>query len=87
MRDAGFPTVVITGWNGLLAPAGVPREIVNRVQIEVAKYLLSPNTKAMLVQLGADPVGSTPEQFSAFIKAEDQKWSKVIKQAGLEHTQ
>lgn len=40
MRDAGFPTVVVTGWNGLLAPTGVPREIVNRLQSEIAKFLL-----------------------------------------------
>lgn len=87
MREAGFPTVIITGWNGLLAPAGVSRDIVNRLHGEVARYLLAPATKAMLLQLGADPVGSTPEQFTAFIKAESAKWSKVIKAAGLEYTQ
>ena len=87
MREAGFPSVIITGWNGLLAPAGTPRDIVNRLHGEVARYLLAPATKAMLLQLGADPVGSTPEQFTAFIKTESAKWSKVIKAAGLEYTQ
>ena len=87
MREAGFPTVVITGWNGLLAPAGVPREITGRLQAEIAKYLLSPATKATLARLGADPVASTPEEFAAFIRSESQKWSRVIRQAGLEYTQ
>jgi tripartite-type tricarboxylate transporter receptor subunit TctC len=87
MREAGYPSVIITGWSGLLAPAGVPREVLNRLQSEVARHLLSPNMKTTLAQQGAEPVGSTPDEFAAFIKSEAQKWSQVIKQAGLEFTQ
>ena len=87
MREAGYPGVIITGWTGLLAPAGTPRELVNRVQAEVARHLLAPELKASLIQQGSAPVASTPEQFAAFIKSEALKWSKVIKQAGLEFTQ
>lgn len=86
MLEAGYPTVIITGWSGLLAPAGVPREVVNRLQSEVARHLLSPELKETMTRQGAEPVGSTPEQFAAFIKSEAQKWSQVIKRAGLEFT-
>jgi tripartite-type tricarboxylate transporter receptor subunit TctC len=87
MLEAGYPTVIITGWSGLLAPAGVPREVVNRLQSEVARHLLSPELKETMTRQGAEPVGSTPEQFAAFIKSEAQKWSQVIRRAGLEFTQ
>lgn len=87
MLEAGFPSVIITGWTGLLAPTGVPQEVVNRLQREVARHVLSPDLKEALSRQGAEPVGSTPEQFTAFIKSEAEKWSKVIKQAGLEFTQ
>lgn len=87
MLEAGYPSVVITGWSGLLAPAGAPREIVTRLHSEVARYLTTPELKEALMRQGAEPVGSTPEQFAAFIKSEAQKWSRVIKQAGLEFSQ
>jgi tripartite-type tricarboxylate transporter receptor subunit TctC len=87
MLEAGYPTVIITGWSGLLAPAGVPREVVNRLQSEVARHLLSPELKETMTRQGAEPVGSTAEQFAAFIKSEAQKWSQVIRRAGLEFTQ
>jgi tripartite-type tricarboxylate transporter receptor subunit TctC len=87
MREAGYPTVVITGWTGLLAPVGAPQDVVQRLQREVSRHLLLPDLKETLSRQGADPVGSTPEQFAAFIKSEAEKWSKVIRQAGLEFTQ
>jgi tripartite-type tricarboxylate transporter receptor subunit TctC len=87
MLEAGYPTVIITGWTGLLAPAGVPREIVNRLHGEVARHVNSPELRESILRQGAEPVGSTPEQFAAFIKSEAQKWSQVIKQAGLEFSQ
>jgi tripartite-type tricarboxylate transporter receptor subunit TctC len=87
MVESGYPSVVITGWTGLLAPAGTPHEIVTRLQAEVRKHLLSPELKQSLTRQGSEPVGSTPEEFAAFIKAEANKWSRVIKQAGLEYSQ
>ena len=87
MVEAGYPTVLITGWTGLLGPTGMPREVVNRLQAEVRKHLLSPELKETLTKQGSEPVASTPEQFTAFIKAEANKWSRVIRQAGLEYTQ
>ena len=87
MRESGFPTVIITGWLGLLAPAGTPKEIVNHLQSDVAKHLQTAEMKDTFTRNGTKPVGSTPEQFERFIKSEAQKWSSVIKQAGLEFTQ
>jgi tripartite-type tricarboxylate transporter receptor subunit TctC len=87
MLEAGFPTVIITGWTGLLAPTGAPQDVIQRLQREIAKYLLSPDLKELLSRQGAEPVASTPEQFTAFVRSEADKWSKVIRQAGLESTQ
>ena len=87
LGEAGLRDVVIQGWTGLAAPAGTSNAIINRVQKEVARHLLAAEMKEQLALQGAEPVGSTPEQFTAFIRAEAQKWSKVIKSAGLEKTQ
>ena len=87
MTEAGYKTVVITGWTGLLAPAGTPRDIIDRLQKEIAARLLAPETRESLSRQGAEPVASTPDQFAAFIRSEMTKWSAVIKNAGLEATQ
>ena len=78
---------VLTGWTGLLAPAGTPRDIVDKLQKEIAARLLVPETRESLASQGAEPVASTPEQFTAFIRTEMAKWSAVIRQAGLEASQ
>lgn len=87
MTEAGYKTILITGWTGLLAPAGTPRDIVDKLQKEIAARLLVPETRESLASQGAEPVASTPEQFSAFIRTEMAKWSAVIRQAGLEASQ
>ncbi len=87
MTELGYPNMVMSGWSGILAPAGTSPEIINKMQQEVARLLLVPETREYLIQQGAEPVASSPEQFAAFIKSEMAKWSKVIKAAALEHTQ
>jgi len=87
ITELGYPKLVMFGWSGILALAGTPPEIINKVQQEVARILLVPKTREELTLQGAEPVASTPEQFAAFIKSEAAKWSKVIKAAGLEQTQ
>jgi tripartite-type tricarboxylate transporter receptor subunit TctC len=79
--------VVVIGWNGLLAPAGTPPAIVNKLSQELGRHLSAPEFRARMASLGADPSPSSPEAFAAFIKAEAAKWHKVIRTIGLEHSQ
>ena len=70
-------------WVGLLAPAGTPREIITRMQQEIAKVVHSPEVQDKLSASGAEPVANTPEQFGAYIAAEVRKWERVVKQAKI----
>jgi tripartite-type tricarboxylate transporter receptor subunit TctC len=71
-----------SSWFGLLAPAGTPPDIVNRLQQETAKALATQALKERLVSQGAIPSGSTPAQFTQFIAAETKKWAQVVKASG-----
>jgi len=79
---AKLPSYEASSWFGLLAPAGTPHDIVARIQQEVAKALAAPAMREKLQAQGAEPVGNTPEQFAAFIRAEHIKWAKVVKDSG-----
>jgi tripartite-type tricarboxylate transporter receptor subunit TctC len=87
LRELGYPGVVVIGWNGLLAPAGTPSEILHKLSREIGRHLNAPEFRERMASLGADPSPSTPEAFAAFIKAEAAKWHKVIRAIGLEHSQ
>ena len=87
MIESGFPKVVVTGWWGLIAPAGTPQDIVRKVQRETARHVLSPELRERLSALGAEPAGTTPEQFAAFLKSEMEKWARVAKAAGIYQSQ
>jgi tripartite-type tricarboxylate transporter receptor subunit TctC len=71
-----------SSWFGLLAPAGTPADIVNRVQQETAKALATPAMKERLLAQGAIPSGNTPAEFTRFIAAETAKWARVVKASG-----
>ncbi|HSI49815.1 MAG TPA: tripartite tricarboxylate transporter substrate-binding protein, partial [Ideonella sp.] len=71
-----------TSWFGLLAPAGTPADIVNRIQQEVAKSLATPAMKEKLLAQGAIPSGNTPAEFVRHIDAEHKKWAQVVKASG-----
>ncbi len=83
IAQAGVPGYNMVLWFGVLAPAGTPKPVVAALQREIAGILKMPDVKARLAAQGAEPVGSTPEEFDAFIKAEIVKWAKVVKDAGL----
>jgi tripartite-type tricarboxylate transporter receptor subunit TctC len=78
MVESGLPKVVVTGWGGTLAPAGTPREILEKVQRDTARHLQASDLRERLAAMGSDPVGSTPEQFSAFLRSEMEKWSGPV---------
>ena len=85
--ESGYPDMVFTGWNGLLAPAGTPPDILNKISQEVNRYLATPEIRDRMTSLGAEPSPSSPRAFAAFLKAEAAKWQKVIRAAGLERSQ
>src|SRR5215469_7895944 len=79
VAESGFPEFEASSWFGLLGPAELPRDIVVALQAEVVRALKVPELRAKLVQQGADPVGSTPEEFAAYMGTETAKWAKVVK--------
>jgi len=83
MVEAGMPGFEVNSWSGLLVPAGTPKEIVVRLNTEVARILRSPETAERLYSFGAEAIDNTPEEFAAYISAEFVKWAKVVKAAGL----
>lgn len=82
IAEAGVPGYEASSWFGVLAPAGTPKEIVNKLSTEIAKALKTPEMTKRLEEQGAQAVGSTPEEFAAHIKAETAKWAKVVKESG-----
>src|SRR5262245_27483127 len=82
IAEQGFPGVEATAWYGVLAPAGTPRPVVVRLHGELVKSLKSGDVVQRLDALGFEMVGSTPEQFSSYMKAETIKWAKVVKASG-----
>jgi len=87
VAEAGGPPIESATWVAFLAPAGTPREIVVRVSQETAKAVSGPELRERLVQMGIEPVGSTPEQFAQFLGDEIAKWAKVINAAGVKAEQ
>jgi tripartite-type tricarboxylate transporter receptor subunit TctC len=80
--ESGLPGFEAGIWNGMLAPAGTSAAIIEKLHATVAKIIRSADTRERILGMGADPVISTPAEFSAFIAAELKKWTKVIKDSG-----
>jgi tripartite-type tricarboxylate transporter receptor subunit TctC len=72
----------VSSWNGLFAPAKTPPEIIARLYKETAKAMAAPDVREKLNAQGAEAVGSTPEEFRAYIAAEIDKWGKVVRASG-----
>ncbi|RAI39456.1 Bug family tripartite tricarboxylate transporter substrate binding protein [Rhodoplanes roseus] len=79
-----LPGFDATSWHGLFAPAGTPREIVDRLAADVKAIFTTPEVQKMLSEVGAVAAPNTPEEFSAFIAAERKKWQEVVKAAGVQ---
>ena len=82
MIESGMPGFVINGWYAILAPAGTPAPVVERLSKEIASVLTLPDLRAQIMAGGYEPVGSTPQALGAHIEAELTRWSKVVKDSG-----
>jgi len=81
--EAGLPGFDINIWYGILAPAGTPKDIVDKMSAEVGKILALPEVKEKLVALGVDPLIATPDQFAALLKSDMAMYAKIIKAANI----
>jgi tripartite-type tricarboxylate transporter receptor subunit TctC len=82
IAEAGVPGFEVRNWYGVFVPAGTPREIVARLNAELAKVLQMADVKSKLLESGIEALYSTPEQFAAYIQSETQRWAKVVKASG-----
>jgi tripartite-type tricarboxylate transporter receptor subunit TctC len=83
MAEQGVPDFISGTWAGIVAPAGTPKEIIDRIAAETKKALADPALKAKLAEQGIVAVGNSPEEYRAFVAAEIAQWAKVIKDAGI----
>ena len=81
--EAALPGFALDNWSGMLAPAGTPRAIIDRLHAETVKALHDPSLKERFVPQGIEVIPSTPEEFHDLMKAHLLKWSRVVKQAGI----
>jgi len=84
VKEAGYDTVVGSAWNGIVAPAGTPPNIVSKLNEKTAEVLASPETKGRFAALGMEAVGGSAESFARFLQAETQKWAAVIRTARIQ---
>ena len=83
MMEAGVPGFESYNWQGVIVPAGTPREIVERLNREINAILVQPAARNLITSTGSEVGGGTPEAFGALIRSETEKWAKVVKQAGI----
>ncbi len=83
MAESGFPGFEAVPWFGLLAPAGTPKDVVDKLHDETVKTLAMPEVRKKFDELGLEPVGNTPAEFAAIIRKETPEWAKVIKDADI----
>lgn len=83
IAEAGVPGFEVMGWYGVLGPARMPRDVVAKLSGEIMRLARKSDVRASLLKAGAEPVGSSPEEFAAFIASDYEKWLKVIKAANI----
>ena len=83
IAEAGVPGYEAVQWYGVLAPAGTPRDIISKLHTGVVRALQNPEVRQRLLNDGAEPIGSSPEEFSAYLRSETAKWAKVTQAAGI----
>ena len=83
VAESGVPGYAVTSWNGMLAPAGTPADVVRRLNAEYNKIISEPGMRKLMIANGYEPVGGPPEKFSEHIRSELAKWAPVVKRAGV----
>jgi tripartite-type tricarboxylate transporter receptor subunit TctC len=83
ISESGLPGYNASGWYGLFVPAATPKPIIARLNLEAVKALRTPEVVRTLSGQGAEPIGNTPEEFGAFVKAEIEKWANLVKVARM----
>jgi hypothetical protein len=83
-REAGFAGFQVLSWYGIVAPAATPREIINRLNSELARIMKSPDGRERITGAGFDPMTNTPEAFAEFLQAEITRYARVIKASGIQ---
>ena len=83
IAEAGYPDLDGDAWVGVLVPTGTPKDISSRLHREIVKIIADPETRDRLAAIGLEPIGDSPEQFSAQLKVEMEKWTKIIRAAKL----
>jgi tripartite-type tricarboxylate transporter receptor subunit TctC len=83
IAEAGYPDLDGDAWVGVLVPAGTPKDVTARLHQEIVKILDEADTKERLAAIGLDPVGDSPAQFSALLKIEMEKWTRIIRAAKI----
>jgi len=86
MIESGYPNFVTTAWTGLLAPAHTPRTIIAKLNGAINDGLKTPELLTALTRINYEPLGGTPQDFTATMQAELANWSPIIKSLGLDHT-
>jgi tripartite-type tricarboxylate transporter receptor subunit TctC len=81
--EAGMPDFAVSGWYGLVGPAKLPRDVVDKVNAAALKALQDPKVIERLATVGSQPIGAGPAEFDAHIKREIGRWNKVLKTAGI----
>lgn len=83
VAESGLPGFDVTSWYGIVVRAGTPPAVVQKIQRDMAQALQAEDVKSKLAGLGLEPVGNTPEEFAALIRAETQKWGDIVRKAGI----
>ena len=79
IAEAGVPGYEVIGWNGILAPAKTPRAIIERLNADIVKVIRTPEVEADILAQGIEPIGNTPEEFGRIIRADVERWGKILK--------
>ncbi len=81
IAEAGVPGYEVVGWNGILAPAKTRRAIIERLNADIVKVIRTPEVEADILAQGIEPIGNTPEEFGRIIRADVERWGKILKGA------